>query len=190
MPRDIKVENLFLSSTGELKLGDFGLALNVALERPTARVGTLDYMSPEVSLVLRHILMPAVSCSGCSCSTADPCRRLVCMLNGPGRPFAPDAGTMHKGHACLIETGCPRVNQRFTLGACHGIWDAGRQNCCCNCHHHAAKQHERQDGQCIQNCLGARKSGLQMLYLVHDFSSRHRLRFSFQIQHHVLELCL
>ncbi|KAK9842974.1 hypothetical protein WJX74_005089 [Apatococcus lobatus] len=46
--RDIKVENLFLTQAGELKLGDFGLALNVALERPTARVGTLDYMSPEV----------------------------------------------------------------------------------------------------------------------------------------------
>ncbi len=42
------MENLFLSRAGELKLGDFGLALNVALERATARVGTLDYMSPEV----------------------------------------------------------------------------------------------------------------------------------------------
>ena len=49
--RDIKVENLFLTQDGELKLGDFGLALNVALERPTARVGTLDYMSPEVSIL-------------------------------------------------------------------------------------------------------------------------------------------
>ena len=49
--RDIKVENLFLSRAGELKLGDFGLAVNVALEQAITRVGTLDYMSPEVQSV-------------------------------------------------------------------------------------------------------------------------------------------
>lgn len=30
------------------KLGDFGLAIDTTLERSKSRVGTLDYMSPEV----------------------------------------------------------------------------------------------------------------------------------------------
>ena len=30
-----------------MRLGDFGLAIDETRERPTARVGTLDYMSPE-----------------------------------------------------------------------------------------------------------------------------------------------
>jgi serine/threonine protein kinase len=30
------------------KLGDFGLAIDTNLERSKSRVGTLDYMSPEV----------------------------------------------------------------------------------------------------------------------------------------------
>ena len=45
--RDIKPENIFFDDGGEMRLGDFGLAINEARERPTARVGTLDYMSPE-----------------------------------------------------------------------------------------------------------------------------------------------
>jgi aurora kinase len=31
-----------------LKVTDFGLAVNVAMERPVTRLGTLDYMAPEV----------------------------------------------------------------------------------------------------------------------------------------------
>lgn len=46
--RDIKPENLFLGAGHDLKLGDLGLAIDSTLEAPTAQVGTLDYMAPEV----------------------------------------------------------------------------------------------------------------------------------------------
>lgn len=50
MHRDIKPENIFLSRTGRLRLGDFGLALNFDQEVPFSRSGTLDYMAPEVCM--------------------------------------------------------------------------------------------------------------------------------------------
>jgi serine/threonine protein kinase len=53
--RDIKTENVFLSVTGELQLGDFGLAAHKLHDVLTDRVGTLDYMSPEVSRV-QHMI--------------------------------------------------------------------------------------------------------------------------------------
>eukprot|EP00775_Hariotina_reticulata_P004227 gene4227-4476_t len=46
--RDIKLENLFISNSGHLQLGDFGLAISVLEERPISPVGTLEYMSPEI----------------------------------------------------------------------------------------------------------------------------------------------
>eukprot|EP00877_Chromochloris_zofingiensis_P012129 jgi/Chrzof1/716/Cz01g26040.t1 len=46
--RDIKPENIFFGRDGQLKLGDFGLAIDANTERPKSRVGTLDYMAPEV----------------------------------------------------------------------------------------------------------------------------------------------
>jgi len=45
--RDIKPENIFFDDDNNLRLGDFGLAINETRERPTARVGTLDFMAPE-----------------------------------------------------------------------------------------------------------------------------------------------
>jgi serine/threonine protein kinase len=45
--RDVKPENIFFDGGGSLVLGDFGLAIR-APERATSRVGTLDYMAPEV----------------------------------------------------------------------------------------------------------------------------------------------
>lgn len=47
--RDIKPENIFFDAAGALRLGDFGLAINRQRDRPTSRVGTADYMAPEVS---------------------------------------------------------------------------------------------------------------------------------------------
>jgi len=47
--RDIKPENILLSAQGELKVADFGLAIDTRKEQPMSRVGTLDYMPPEVS---------------------------------------------------------------------------------------------------------------------------------------------
>lgn len=46
--RDIKPENLLLTETGTLKVADFGFAICCTKERPKARVGTLDFMPPEV----------------------------------------------------------------------------------------------------------------------------------------------
>ena len=46
--RDIKPENVFLSENEEVLLGDWGLGIDNVQERPVSRVGTLDYMAPEV----------------------------------------------------------------------------------------------------------------------------------------------
>lgn len=46
--RDIKPENIFLSENNEVLLGDWGLSIDNIQERPVSRVGTLDYMAPEV----------------------------------------------------------------------------------------------------------------------------------------------
>ncbi|CAM0139423.1 hypothetical protein VKS41_004770 [Umbelopsis sp. WA50703] len=47
MHRDVKCENLLLSRSGEVKLGDFGLATPISRNN-TARLGTAKWMSPEV----------------------------------------------------------------------------------------------------------------------------------------------
>ncbi|CAL8466954.1 g6490 [Coccomyxa elongata] len=45
--RDLKPENLLLAC-GRVKLADFGTAIDLHQERPLSRLGTLDYMAPEV----------------------------------------------------------------------------------------------------------------------------------------------
>jgi serine/threonine protein kinase len=54
--RDVKPENIFFDASGCLVLGDFGLAIR-APERATSRVGTLDYMAPEVRTLLGCAVM-------------------------------------------------------------------------------------------------------------------------------------
>jgi len=46
--RNINPENIFLTSRCALRLGDFGLAVDFGRKLAFARVGTLDYMAPEV----------------------------------------------------------------------------------------------------------------------------------------------
>ncbi|CAG9463153.1 unnamed protein product [Pedinophyceae sp. YPF-701] len=46
--RDIKPENLVFGTDGRLKLCDFGFAIDLARHRPTTRLGTLEFMAPEV----------------------------------------------------------------------------------------------------------------------------------------------
>eukprot|EP00193_Tetraselmis_chui_P003535 CAMPEP_0177770836 /NCGR_PEP_ID=MMETSP0491_2-20121128/11184_1 /TAXON_ID=63592 /ORGANISM="Tetraselmis chuii, Strain PLY429" /LENGTH=421 /DNA_ID=CAMNT_0019288171 /DNA_START=212 /DNA_END=1477 /DNA_ORIENTATION=- len=46
--RDIKPENLLFAHGKQIKVADFGLAIDHSVERPVTRAGTLDYMAPEV----------------------------------------------------------------------------------------------------------------------------------------------
>ena len=48
MHRDIKPENLLIGHNGELKLADFGWAVNSKNRRNTF-CGTADYLAPEIS---------------------------------------------------------------------------------------------------------------------------------------------
>lgn len=58
--RDIKPDNIFLSNSGEVKLGDLGLAKSIADEQPQmtttgVMMGTPHYMSPEQARAERSI---------------------------------------------------------------------------------------------------------------------------------------
>eukprot|EP00897_Mesotaenium_endlicherianum_P001975 jgi/Mesen1/1805/ME000140S00762 len=46
--RDLKPENILVAADGSIKVCDFGLAINMLHERPISRLGTLQYMAPEV----------------------------------------------------------------------------------------------------------------------------------------------
>ena len=46
--RDIKPENIFVSDTGEFKLGDFGIARQLEKTSGMSKKGTYTYMAPEV----------------------------------------------------------------------------------------------------------------------------------------------
>ena len=47
--RDIKPQNIFVSDTGDYKLGDFGIAKTVERTTGGTQAGTLAYMAPEVA---------------------------------------------------------------------------------------------------------------------------------------------
>lgn len=48
--RDIKPENILVDEDDNIKLCDFGFAINCYEERPKSIVGTLEYMAPELIL--------------------------------------------------------------------------------------------------------------------------------------------
>ena len=51
--RDLKPENILLTKHKQIKLADFGLSIDATQERPVTRAGTLDYMAPEVSSLVK-----------------------------------------------------------------------------------------------------------------------------------------
>ena len=52
--RDIKPENVVMMADGSIRLADFGLAVNLDEKALLARVGTLDYLAPEVYLLRKE----------------------------------------------------------------------------------------------------------------------------------------
>jgi hypothetical protein len=51
-PACYRPENIFFDKGGALVLGDFGLALSLSQDNAVSRVGTLEYMAPEVCQLL------------------------------------------------------------------------------------------------------------------------------------------
>ena len=45
--RDVKLENIFISGDGRVRLGDFGLTMSMKQELAISPVGTVEYMAPE-----------------------------------------------------------------------------------------------------------------------------------------------
>lgn len=46
--RDVKPENILMTSTFEIKLADFGLSIHSNYEVANTRLGTIDYLAPEI----------------------------------------------------------------------------------------------------------------------------------------------
>lgn len=46
--QDVKSENIVVTSDGAVKLCDFGLAIDCKVDCPVSRVGTLEFMAPEI----------------------------------------------------------------------------------------------------------------------------------------------
>lgn len=54
--RDIKPENICVASNNQIKVIDFGLAINANKEKPVTRLGTLEYIAPEVIICPEKVL--------------------------------------------------------------------------------------------------------------------------------------
>lgn len=50
MHRDLKADNIFITSDGELKIGDFGVSkiMNETYDLAKTKIGTPNIMAPEI----------------------------------------------------------------------------------------------------------------------------------------------
>ena len=50
--RDLKLENLLITATGQVKVSDFGMSKDTSVNSmPKTQVGTISYMAPEVTMI-------------------------------------------------------------------------------------------------------------------------------------------
>ena len=78
--RDIKPENIFVAQDGTYKLGDFGIAKEMSESIGTAKIGTYQYMAPEVFNNERYATRADVYSLGLA---------LYWLLNEKRTPFLP-----------------------------------------------------------------------------------------------------
>jgi len=64
--RDLKPENILVRPDSSVYVADLGLAINCLAERPTTRLGTLEYMPPEI------LLCPAKASPACNRDLSRP----------------------------------------------------------------------------------------------------------------------
>lgn len=125
--RDIKPENILLSAQGELKVADFGLAIDTKKEQPMSRVGTLDYMPPEVSIPRSF-----TSLSVCFKLSNSPIKRRnalkndsLCMLTcadcGATEAWRPACAALAPSHRSSTRSIQPPPAHSFTPGPQAGV---------------------------------------------------------------------
>jgi len=65
--RDLKLENILISSSGELKIADFGWSVHAPSSRRQTLCGTLDYLAPEIVENKPHDHSVDIWCLGIIC---------------------------------------------------------------------------------------------------------------------------
>ncbi|CAG9463426.1 unnamed protein product [Pedinophyceae sp. YPF-701] len=103
--RDLKPENVLFGTDGNFKLADWGYAMDLAAERPVTRLGTLDFMAPEV-----------VACGRRDCTNiqdAVECPKELTIPRAERVPYRPAADIWSAG-ALVFEVFARRPPFRYT----------------------------------------------------------------------------